>query len=110
MPDPSMPPGDRSVSPADPRVTAESRAGSLRRRLMLSSVLPPGVVAVAGAVAATLVQDGHLDRADQGVVFGGMALLGTVAAGIAGARASAEARAVGKHWAELSRAADRNRA
>jgi signal transduction histidine kinase len=77
---------------------------------MLSSVLPPGVVAVAGAVAAALVQDGHLDRADQGVVFGGMALLGTVAAGVAGARASAEARAVGKHWAELSRAADRNRA
>ncbi|MEU2929863.1 ATP-binding protein [Streptomyces sp. NPDC007251] len=77
---------------------------------MLSSVLPPGVVAVAGAVATALVGDGHLGRADQGAVFGGVVLIGTVAAGIAGMRASAEARAVTTHWAELSRAADRNRA
>ncbi|MEU7302953.1 ATP-binding protein [Streptomyces sp. NPDC007206] len=77
---------------------------------MLSSVLPPGVVAVAGAVATALVGDGHLSRADQGAVFGGVVLIGTVAAGIAGMRASAEARAVTTHWAELSRAADRNRA
>ncbi|MFI6488414.1 sensor histidine kinase [Streptomyces sp. NPDC050564] len=74
------------------------------------SVLPPGVVAVAGAVATALVGDGHLDRADQGAVFGSVVLIGTMAAGIAGVRASAEARAVTKHWAELSRAADRNRA
>lgn len=76
---------------------------------MLSSVLPPGVVAVAGALATVLVRDGHLDRADQGAVFGGVVLIGATAAGIAGIRASAEARAVTKHWAELSRAADRNR-
>ncbi|GGN95895.1 hypothetical protein GCM10011579_096820 [Streptomyces albiflavescens] len=82
----------------------------MKRRLVLSSVLPPGVVAAAGAVATALVCDGHLDRADQGVVFGGVVLIGTMAAGIAGIRASAEARAVTKHWAELSRAADRNRA
>lgn len=77
---------------------------------MLSSVLPPGVVTVAGAVATALVGDGHLDRAHQGVVFGGVVLIGSLAAGIAGVRASAEARAVTKHWAELSGAADRNRA
>ncbi|MFE2521802.1 sensor histidine kinase [Streptomyces mirabilis] len=82
----------------------------MRRRLVLSSVLPPGVVTVAGAVATALVGDGHLDRADQGVVFGGVVLIGSLAAGIAGIRASAEARAVTKHWAVLSRAADRNRA
>ncbi|TVZ81833.1 signal transduction histidine kinase [Streptomyces sp. BK340] len=110
MPDPSMPPDDRPASPVTPRVTAESRAGSLRRRLVLSSVLPPGVVAVTGAVATALVTDGHLDQAYQGVVFGGVVLIGTMAAAIAGIRASAEARAVTKHWAELSRAADRNRA
>ncbi|MFD7409850.1 sensor histidine kinase [Streptomyces sp. NPDC059866] len=77
---------------------------------MLWSVLPPGAVAVAGAVATVLVRDGHLDRADQSAVFGGVVLIGTMAAGIAGIRTSAEARAVTKHWAELSRAADRNRA
>ncbi|MFI6359691.1 sensor histidine kinase [Streptomyces sp. NPDC050743] len=92
------------------RVTAESRARFLRRRQVLWSVLPPGVVTVAGAVATVLVRDGHLDRVAQDGVFGGMVLIGTMAAGIAGIRASAEARAVTKHWAELSRAADRNRA
>ncbi|MGW4569228.1 sensor histidine kinase [Streptomyces sp. NPDC004561] len=110
MPAPSMPPDDRPTSPVTSRVTAESRAGSLRRRLVLSSVLPPGVVAVTGAVATALVGDGHLERAAQGAVFGGVVLIGTVAAGIAGVRASAEARAVTRHRAELSRAADRNRA
>jgi signal transduction histidine kinase len=82
----------------------------LRRRLVLWSVLPPGVVAVAGAVATVLVGDGHLDPADQGAVLGGVVLIGTMAAGIAGIRASAEARAVTGHWTELSRAADRNSA
>ncbi|MEV6740634.1 ATP-binding protein [Streptomyces sp. NPDC051104] len=110
MPDPSVPPDDRPRPPVISRVTAESRAGALRRRLVLSSVLPPSVVAVAGAVATALVRDGHLDRADRGAVFGGVVLIGTMAAGIAGIRASAEARAVDTHWAELSRAADRNRA
>ncbi|MFF0105036.1 sensor histidine kinase [Streptomyces hirsutus] len=92
------------------RVTAESRAGSLRRRQMLWSVLPPGVVAVAGAVATALVSDGHLDRTDQVAMCGSVVLIGAMAAGIAGVRASAEARAVTKHWTELSRAADRDRA
>ncbi|MFF4213687.1 ATP-binding protein [Streptomyces sp. NPDC001796] len=110
MPDPSMSPDDRPTSSVISRVTAESRAGALRRRLVLSSVLPPGLVAVAGAVATALARDGHLGGADQGVVFGGVVLIGTMAAGIAGIRASAEARAVTKHWAELSREADRNRA
>ncbi|GGW56984.1 hypothetical protein GCM10010503_37820 [Streptomyces lucensis JCM 4490] len=77
---------------------------------MLSSVLPPSVVAVTGAVATALVGDGRLDQAYQGAVFGGVVLIGTVAAAIAGMRASAEARAVTEHWEELSRAADRNRA
>ncbi|MGW1587969.1 ATP-binding protein [Streptomyces sp. NPDC002386] len=77
---------------------------------MLSSVLPSGVVAVTGAVATALVGDGHLERAYQGAAFGGVVLIGTMAAAIAGVRASAEARAVTKQWAELSRAADRNRA
>lgn len=77
---------------------------------MLWSVLPPGVVAVTGAVATALVGDGHLDRADQGAVLAGLVLIGAMASGIAGVRAAAEARAVTKHWAELSRAADRNRA
>ncbi|MFE0509565.1 sensor histidine kinase [Streptomyces sp. NPDC058964] len=91
-------------------MTAESPAGSLRRRLVLSSVLPPSVVAVTGAVATALVGDGHLNQAYQGAVFGGVVLIGTMAAAIAGMRASAEARAVTEHWEELSRAADRNRA
>ncbi|MGW7530204.1 sensor histidine kinase [Streptomyces sp. NPDC054783] len=77
---------------------------------MLWSVLPPGVVAVAGAVATALASDGHLGQADQGAMFGGVVLIGAMAAGIAGVRASAEARAVTKHWTELSRAADRDRA
>ena len=110
MPDPSMPPGARPASPVTSCVTGESRARSLRRRLTLSSVLPPGVVTVAAAVATALVGDGHLDRADQGVVCGSVVLIGALASGIAGVRASAEARAVTHHWAELSRAADRNRA
>ncbi|MFJ9733390.1 sensor histidine kinase [Streptomyces sp. NPDC101171] len=110
MPDPSIPPDDRPASPVTPRPTAESPAGSLKRRLVLSSVLPSGVVAVTGAVATGLVLDGHLDQAYQGGVFGGVALVGALAAAIAGTRASAEARAVTEHWAELSRAADRNRA
>ncbi|MEU6548329.1 ATP-binding protein [Streptomyces sp. NPDC046859] len=93
-----------------PRVAAETPAGSLRRRLVLSSVLPPGVVAVTGAVATALACDGHLDRAYQGAAFGGAVLIGTMATAIAGMRASAQARAVTEHWAELSRAADRNRA
>lgn len=92
------------------RVTAESRGRFLRRRQVLWSVLPPGVVAVTGAVATALVGDGHLDRADQGAVLAGLVLIGAMASGIAGVRAAAEARAVTKHWAELSRAADRNRA
>ncbi|MFF4302628.1 sensor histidine kinase [Streptomyces sp. NPDC001601] len=92
------------------RVTAEPRAGSLRRRQLRWSVLPPGVVAVVGAVATALVSDGHLDRADQVAMSGGVVLIGAVAAGIAGVRASAEARAVTRHWTELSRAADRDRA
>ncbi|MES4891757.1 ATP-binding protein [Streptomyces sp. NPDC096012] len=110
MPDPSMPPDDRPTPPAISRVSAESRAEALRRRLVLSSVLPPGLVAVAGALATALVGDGHLGRADRGAVFGGVVLIGAVAALIAGVRASAQARAVTTHWAELSRAADRNRA
>ncbi|GHF28539.1 sensor histidine kinase [Streptomyces griseoluteus] len=77
---------------------------------MLWSVLPPGVVAVAGAVATALVSDGHLDRTDQVAMSGSVVLIGAIAAGIAGVRASAEARAVTKHWTELSRAADRDRA
>jgi signal transduction histidine kinase len=105
-----MPPGDRSVPPTASRATAQSRAGALRRRLTLSSVLPPSVVAVAGAVAAVLVRDGRLDRADLTVVCGSLALLAAVAAGIAGVRASAESRVIGEHWSELARAADRNRA
>ncbi|MER6735997.1 sensor histidine kinase [Streptomyces puniciscabiei] len=91
------------------RVPAESWGRFLRRRQVLWSVLPPGVVAVTGAVATALVGNGHLDRADQGAVFAGLVLIGAVASGIAGVRASREARAVTKHWAELSRAADRNR-
>ncbi|MEU6770150.1 ATP-binding protein [Streptomyces sp. NPDC046759] len=77
---------------------------------MLSSVLPPGVVTVIGAVATALAGDGHLDRANQGAVFGGVVLIGAMTAGIAGIRASAEARAVTEQWAELSRGADRRRA
>ncbi|BCL24097.1 hypothetical protein GCM10017668_59400 [Streptomyces tuirus] len=77
---------------------------------MLWSVLPPSVVAVAGAVATALVSDGHLDRADQVAMSGSVVLIGAMAAGIAGARASAEARAVTKHWTELSRGADGDRA
>ncbi|MFE3638911.1 sensor histidine kinase [Streptomyces sp. NPDC059168] len=77
---------------------------------MLWSVLPPGVVAVAGAMATVLVGDGHLDGVHPGAVAGGVVLIGTMAAGIAGGRTSAQARAVTEHWAELSRAADRNRA
>ncbi|MFF9359972.1 sensor histidine kinase [Streptomyces griseoluteus] len=92
------------------RVTAEPRAGSLRRRQLLWSVLPPGVVAVAGAVATALVSDGYLDRTDQVAMSGGVVLVGAVAAAIAGARASAEARAVTKPRTEPSRAADRESA
>ncbi|MFF9407552.1 ATP-binding protein [Streptomyces anandii] len=77
---------------------------------MLWSMLPPVLVAVAGAVATVVVGDGRLDRVAQGWVFGGVVLVGAMAAGIAGVRASAQARAVEQHWAELSRAADRNRA
>ncbi|MFJ6843630.1 ATP-binding protein [Streptomyces griseoluteus] len=77
---------------------------------MLWSVLPPGAVAVAGAVVTALVSDGHLDRTDQVATSGGVVLVGAVAAGIAGMRASAEARAVTKQWTELSRAADRESA
>lgn len=104
-----MPPDDRPASSVT-RLPGESRAGSLRRRLVLWSVLPPGAVAVAGAVASVLARDGHLDRADHSAVFGGVVLIGIMAAGIAGTRTSAEARAVTEHWAELSRAADRNSA
>ncbi|MFE0351309.1 sensor histidine kinase [Streptomyces griseoluteus] len=107
MPDPLTPPDDRPPAPVTARVTAEPRAGSLRRRQMLWSVLPPGVVAVAGAVATALVSDGHLDRTDQVAMSGSVVLIGAVAAGIAGVRASAEARGVIKHRTELSRAADR---
>ena len=77
---------------------------------MLWSVLPPSVVAAAGAVATALASDGHLDRTDQAAMCGSVVLIGAMAAGIAGVRASAEARAVTKHWTELSRAADRDRA
>ncbi|MGX1548939.1 sensor histidine kinase [Streptomyces adustus] len=73
---------------------------------MLWSVLPPGLVAVAGAMATVLVRDGHLES----VGPGGVVLIGAMAAGIAGSRASAQARSVTEHWAELSHAADRNRA
>ncbi|WP_020699957.1 MULTISPECIES: hypothetical protein [unclassified Streptomyces] len=64
---------------------------------MLWSVLPPSVVAAAGAVATTLASDGHLDRTDQAAMCGSVVLIGAMAAGIAGVRASAEARAVTKH-------------
>lgn len=77
---------------------------------MLWSVLPPGVVAVAGAVATALASEGHLDRTDQVAMSGSVVLIGAVAAGIAGVRASAEARALTKHSTELSRGADRDRA
>lgn len=107
MPDLSMPPDDRSASPA--RVTAGSRA-TLRRRLVLGSVLPPGVVAVAGAAATVLVRDGHLGGVSQGTVSGGVMLIGIMTAGIAGIRASTQARAVIAHWADLTRAADRSSA
>ncbi|MFD6024293.1 sensor histidine kinase [Streptomyces griseoluteus] len=110
MPDAFTPPDDRPPAPVTARVTAESRAGSLRRRQVLWSVLPPGVVAVAGAVATALAGDGYLDRTDQVAMSGSVVLIGAVAAGIAGARASAEAREVTRHRTELSRAADRDRA
>ncbi|MGW1541356.1 ATP-binding protein [Streptomyces sp. NPDC002309] len=109
MSDASMPPDDRPASSV-PRVPDDARAESSRRRLVLWSVLPPGVVALAGATATALVLAGHLDRVEQSAVFGGVVLIGTLAAGIAGIRTSAEARAVTENWAELSRAADRNRA
>src|SRR5258708_30226106 len=97
MPDPSMLPDDRPTSPVTPRVTAESRAGALRRRLVLSSVLAPGVAAVTGAVATALVRDGHLDPAGQGALFGGLVFIGIMGVGIAGIRASAEAPSITQH-------------
>ncbi|MFF4648522.1 sensor histidine kinase [Streptomyces sp. NPDC001380] len=76
---------------------------------MLLSVLPPGVVALAGAATTALAAGGRLDSAEQGAVFGGAALLGAVAAGVAGMRASAEARTVSVRWAQLSRSAGQER-
>ena len=96
-----------------PPVETAAGGTAVGRPMVLLAVLPAGLVAVTGAVAAALLFTagvGHVDKTlSWGLLTGTLVVVCGILAG-AGLYASAKARALGRRYAELSGSAIRARA